>query len=332
MDIISDLLYDIFNQFINPKKRIFFIYLIISIIIAIIWLCFHKKMTLKKSLKKIFNSKILFSKSSKGDYKLFILNQIIMFLISPILLSQLTIATILFYYFHSISWLSAGIYSNYPHLLIIVLFTSTHFFLDDFTKFFVHRCMHKWKLLWALHKVHHSATTLNPMTVFRTHPLEGVIFSFRSSITQAITISIFVFLFGNNVDLVTILGANIFSFFFNIFGANLRHSHISIRYWRWLEYIIISPAQHQVHHSIAVKHYDKNFGVAFAFWDWIFGSHHHSEDIDNLTLGLKKNTEHKTHTLLNLYFSPISEIINILKKKLKKIKEYFEKKFTLRRI
>ena len=98
----------------------------------------------------------------------------------------------------------------------------------------------------------------------------------------------FVFLFGNNVDLVTILGANIFVFLFNIFGSNLRHSHIGIRYWKWLEYFLISPAQHQVHHSISINHHDKNFGAAFAIWDWIFGSLHHSEDTDKLVLGIEK--------------------------------------------
>ena len=65
--------------------------------------------------------------------------------------------------------------------------------LDDFSKFFIHRFMHKWPILWSIHKVHHSATTLTPMTVFRTHPLEGIIFSLRSSTTQAISISSFIF-------------------------------------------------------------------------------------------------------------------------------------------
>ena len=189
-----------------------------------------------------------------------------MILISPLLIAQLTIATFLFYYFHSISWLNANMFANVPSIIIIILFTSFHFIFDDFTKFFVHRCMHKWHILWALHKVHHSATSLTPMTVFRTHPLEAVIFSFRGALTQAITISSFIFLFGKNVDLLTVLGANIFAFIFNILGSNLRHSHIGIKYWKWLEFIVISPAQHQVHHSISKKHYDKNFGVAFAFW------------------------------------------------------------------
>ena len=46
---------------------------------------------------------------------------------------------------------------------------------------------------------------------------------------------------------------------------------------------LISPAQ--LCHSIS-KHYNKNYGAALAIWDWIFGSLHHSEETENLTLGL----------------------------------------------
>ena len=332
MNIISDLFIDIFYQFIDPKKRIFICYLLLSVFIAFLWLVYNKKLSFKKSLKKIFNPKILFSKSSKSDYKIFILNQIIMFLISPLLITQLTIATFLYYYFHSLSWLSIGLFKSTPMMMIIILFTSFLFLLDDFSKFFVHRCMHKWQILWAIHKVHHSATTLTPMTVFRTHPIEGIVFSLRSSFTQAIMISSFVFMFGDNVDLITILGVNIFVFLFNVFGSNLRHSHIGIRYWKWLEYLLISPAQHQIHHSIAKDHHDKNFGAVFAFWDWIFDSLHHSEDTDKLTLGIDKNISENTHNLINIYFKPIIEILGIIKNKFNKFKNYLLRKNILKRI
>ena len=65
-------------------------------------------------------------------------------------------------------------------------------------------------------------------------------------------------------------------------GSNLRHSHVGIQYWKWVEYIFISPAQHQLHHSIAKEHHDKNFGAALAIWDWLFGSLHHSVDFETL--------------------------------------------------
>ena len=330
MNIINDLFVDIFYQFIDPKKRIFICYLLAAIIIAAIWLIYKKKLSVKNSILKIFNSKIIFSKSSKSDYKIFILNQIIMFVISPLLITQLTIATFLFYYFHSLSWLNVGMFKNTSAILVVMLFTIFQFILDDFTKFIVHRCMHKWKILWALHKVHHSATTLTPLTVFRTHPLEGIIFSLRAAFTQGIMISSFIFLFKNNVDLVTVLGVNIFVFMFNILGSNLRHSHIGIRYWKWLEYILISPAQHQIHHSVLYKHHDKNFGAVFAFWDWSFGSLHHSEDTENLKLGLEKNPAINSHSLKNLYLKPIIEILMIINKKIYKFKIYILNKKNIK--
>ena len=320
MEIFSEYLVKIGNQFVDPKKRVFIAYIAISIIIALGWFVINKKLSFKKAIKRIFDKKIFFSKSAKSDYKIFFINQLIMMLISPLLVTQLTIATALYFYFHSIDWLSVGMFKNTLPIIVVISFTSFQFTLDDFSKYIIHRFMHRWPILWSLHKVHHSATILTPMTVFRTHPLEGVIFSLRSSLTQAISISSFIFLFGNSVDLFTILGVNIFVFLFNIFGSNLRHSHIGIRYWRWVEYVFISPAQHQLHHSIAREHHDKNFGAALAIWDWMFGSLHHSVEYETLELGIEKNQKDDTHNLKDLYINPFIEIKNYISRRLKKLK------------
>ena len=325
MDYFFDYTSQITNQFIDPKKRVFLFYILISILIAAAWFMINKKLSLKKTLIKIFDKKIFFSKSAKSDYKIFLINQLIMMIISPFLITQLTIATALYFYFHTIDWLSAGMFVGIAKIYIILSFTIFQFTIDDFSKYIVHRFMHKWPVLWALHKVHHSATVLTPMTVFRTHPLEGIIFSLRSAITQAIGISLFFYLFGNLVSLYTIVGVNVFVFVFNILGSNLRHSHIGIRYWKWLEYIFISPAQHQLHHSIAFEHHDKNFGAALAIWDWLFGSLHHSVEFETLHLGIKKDQKETTHNLRNLYFDPINEIKKHIFNKIKKIKNKFNK-------
>ena len=325
MDYFFDYTSQITNQFIDPKKRVFLFYILISILIATAWFMINKKLSLKKTLIKIFDKKIFFSKSANSDYKIFLINQLIMMIVSPFLITQLTIATALYFYFHTIDWLSAGMFVGIAKIYIILSFTIFQFTIDDFSKYIVHRFMHKWPVLWALHKVHHSATVLTPMTVFRTHPLEGIIFSLRSAITQAIGISMFFYLFGNLVSLYTIVGVNIFVFVFNILGSNLRHSHIGIRYWKWLEYIFISPAQHQLHHSIAFEHHDKNFGAALAIWDWLFGSLHHSVEFETLHLGIKKNQHDATHNLKNLYLDPIHEIKKHIFNKIKKIKNKFNK-------
>ena len=325
MEFFFDIFQNTIDQFTNPKKRVFVLYLFLSILIAGAWLIFHKKKSLKESIKFIFNPKVFFSKSATSDYKVFFINQIIMLLISPHLLTQITIATALYFFFFEINFIEMGLFASSPKYLIVSLFTLAHFVVDDFSKYIVHRWMHNWPFLWALHKVHHSATNLTPMTVFRTHPLEGLVFTLRSAFAQGVTISTFVYLFGGGVDLYTILGANLFVFFFNVFGSNLRHSHIGIRYWKWLEYVLISPAQHHLHHSIAKEHYNKNYGAALAIWDWIFGSLHHSEDTDNLTLGLGTKDDQKKHTLKELYQTPFIESFKFLKK-------YFIKVFLFKKI
>ena len=302
---------DIFHHFVDPKKRVFIGYIVLSVAIAFFWLVFFRKKGLRSAFFKVFDKKILLSGSAISDYKMFLINRVLMLVLSPYLLTQLAVATFFYYSLLSLpvsSFLSS--LNGVPTFIVATLFTVLFFTFDDFTKYWVHRWMHKWPILWALHKVHHSAETLNPITVYRTHPLEGILFSLRGAFSQGIVISMFFFIFGDKVDLVTILGVNFLVFSFHVAGSNLRHSHIDIKYWSWLEKILISPAQHQLHHSLDERHYDKNFGAALAIWDWMFGSLHHSEDIDDLVLGVEDD-DFNPRSIKELYLKPLKEILNI---------------------
>ena len=165
--------------------------------------------------------------------------------------------------------------------------------------------------LWAFHKFHHSAETLTPLTVMRTHPVEGLIFTARSALVQGVSIAVFVFLFGNQVDLLTIFGVNIFVVSFHALGSNLRHSHVSIRYPKAVERVLMSPAQHQLHHSEAERHFDRNFGVALSLWDWIFGSFHHSVS-EKLTFGIGHETARFTRSVWSMYWLPVRDCLHRL--------------------
>ena len=178
------------------------------------------------------------------------------------------------------------------------------FLIDDFSRYVVHRAMHQIPILWAFHKVHHTAEYLTPFTVFRTHPIEGFIFSLRSTLVQAIAISLFVYLFGSKIDLLAIYGVNVFLFIFNVAGANLRHSHIPISYGMHLEKVFISPAQHQIHHSKAPNHHNKNFGVILAVWDWMGSSLCPASEACELEYGLSGIGKKEHHGIRYLYFSP----------------------------
>ena len=307
------------SNFLDPKKRVFLGYLFSGFVIAFFWVLFVKKISFKKSFSYIFDKRIYFAKSAIIDYFLYAINLFVMIIFSPILLSQLTIATVIFEFLHTQDFLIPIENIFVLSAIIPFAFTLCYFVVDDFSKFLVHMLMHKIPFLWCFHKVHHSAEVLTPITVFRTHPVEGLIFVLRNAITQGSVIGLFYFVTNGTIDLVTVLGANIFSFFFHFLGSNLRHSHINISYWRWLEHLLISPAQHQIHHSVKKDHHDKNFGVTFSFWDLIFGSLVFSKINQQIKYGLNKKDNYIKYNLFQIYIFPIRESLNILIKIFKKI-------------
>ncbi|ODS23252.1 hypothetical protein AB835_09860 [Candidatus Endobugula sertula] len=320
--MITDLITDLLNTFFNPEKRVFVGYLLSATLLALSWLMWIERQGLQASLKKIFSLSIWWSTSAKADYKIFFINKMVLILLSPLLITQLTVATLIFYQWHEWFPSRPQWFVSWPDWLIAVMFTSSYFLLDDFMRFYVHRLLHQWSLLWAFHKVHHTAQTLTPFTVFRTHPVELVIFSLRSIFVQALAIGSFVFFVGEKVDLITVLGANAIIFVFNLLGSNIRHSHIAIHYWKPLEKIFISPAQHQIHHSLKACHHNKNYGVVLAVWDYFTGTHHHSEKNQLLVFGVNEPSVEpdQLHSLWGMYGVPVSAFFvslnNIVKKML----------------
>ena len=311
LEFPHDYFLSLFNEVANPQKRVFAGYLFTAAAIAMLWLCVVEKTAPKTAVKKIFDKRIWFSKSSKADFKLLLLNRIILSAGAVAVVTQVTISTFLYECLSSQDFVQPLLFYSTPASLVAALFTICFFLFDDFSRFFVHRLMHKVPLLWSFHQVHHSAETMTPFTIFRTHPVEGVIFLLRTSVVQGVVISLFIYLFGNKVDLITVFGASVGVVLFHSLGSNLRHSHIKIRYPKFVELILISPGQHQIQHSVEQQHYDKNFGVALAIWDLMFGSLAFSEKKEH-KFGL--NTKFgKKQNLLHLYFYPFKSASHFLK-------------------
>jgi sterol desaturase/sphingolipid hydroxylase (fatty acid hydroxylase superfamily) len=147
----------------------------------------------------------------------------------------------------------------------------TTFIVDDFSRFFTHYLFHKMPFLWKLHKVHHSATVLTPITLHRSHPVESVIMFFRNIITYALMTALFIYLYRSNISGYEILGVNAIGITFNFALSNLRHSPVPISFGKF-EKIFISPLQHQLHHSSNKAHYNKNYGICLSLWDQLFKS------------------------------------------------------------
>jgi len=146
------------------------------------------------------------------------------------------------------------------------------FLAADVTLYWYHRLHHDRPVLWSIHALHHSAEEMSPITAFRHHPLYSILgvlfFAVLVGLAQGLAVS----LITGSVDVATIAGTNLFGAILNLGTANLRHSHIWLRYPNWLEHILISPAQHQAHHSVEPRHYNRNYGEVLAIWDWMFGT------------------------------------------------------------
>ena len=302
LELFNDYFLSLLNEVTSPQKRVFVGYLLCAVAIALVWLCLVEKHSPKMAVKKIFDKDIWFSQSSLADFKIILINRIIMSAGAAAIVSQLTISKLLFDLLHGQTLIQPLAFHASSAGMVAILFTTSFFIFDDFSRFFVHRLMHKTPVLWAFHQVHHSAETMTPFTIFRTHPVEGLIFILRTSIVQGVVISVFIFLFGSKVDLVTVFGASVGVVIFHSLGSNLRHSHIKIRYPKILEHVFISPGQHQIHHSTEKKHFDKNFGVAFAIWDLMFGSLAFSEKASH-KFGLKTEFGSK-QGVTHLYIEP----------------------------
>ena len=289
------------EYFINANKRIYFLYLISSALIAFLYLHFNKK-----EKRIIFTKKLWLHPSAKLDYiYFFISNFIKILLIYPIVISAKTVAfstsIFLMDYFGYIR-----LHTSYE--LVIFYYTISIFIFSDFTRYLTHRLLHLIPFLWQFHKVHHSAKVLTPFTFYRVHPVENILFGFRYSLSIGFITGIFVYLFAGMIDIYSILGVNIFVFIFSLCASNLRHSHIKIRYPSFLEKVLISPYMHQIHHS--TKYYNKNFGGYLAIWDYIFSSIQLSKDIKKIHFGLKNKDEFSS--ISKLLFQPF---ITILKKR-----------------
>ena len=294
------------------SKRVFLGYLLSAAILAIIWLMWQRKLNFMAAVGWLFRRETWWSRSSKSDYRLMLINQPLMLLLSPLLLSKLVLATSIFY---SLSdWVVRPLWSSdISAFWVSVLFTACLFVVDDASRYYLHRLMHRWPALWAFHRVHHTAESLTPFTVFRTHPVEGVLFGLRSALVQGFLIGVFVFLFYDRVTLLSVLGANVFTAALNLLGSNLRHSPVPISYGKTLESWLISPAQHQIHHSQAREHWNKNFGAFIAVWDRLGNTLEYGSNTQDLTYGLS-HQKPQEHQLVTLYWQPFKHCWRCLRR------------------
>jgi sterol desaturase/sphingolipid hydroxylase (fatty acid hydroxylase superfamily) len=135
-----------------------------------------------------------------------------------------------------------------------------------------HYLSHRIPMLWDFHKVHHTAEVLSPLTNFRVHPVDSVVFANILGIFLGITGGVLSYLqLGSPLE---VGGTNLILVAFYFLTVHLQHSNVWIPATGALGRVLLSPAHHQIHHSDNPIHFDKNFGSCLSVWDWLFGTLH----------------------------------------------------------
>jgi len=88
--------------------------------------------------------------------------------------------------------------------------------------------------------------------------------------------------------------ANVVTFY------HLRHSHVPMGFGA-LERLLVSPAQHQLHHSVDPRHYGSNLGGVLACWDRMFGTWRRAETGTVLRFGLPAAEQAQYRSVTQLY-------------------------------
>lgn len=175
--------------------------------------------------------------------------------------------------------------------------------LTDLIWYWYHRLGHEVNLFWAAHIVHHHSEEFNYTVSARITTLQALV---RNVFWALLPLAGF-----HPTMVMTILIVHgTYSFF--------THTQI-IGKLGWLEYLLITPSHHGVHHASNEKYLNKNYGDLFVFWDKLFGTFQREEEkpVYGLTHPLKSHSflwQH-FHYFLELHYAAAHQhgVVNKLK-------------------
>lgn len=159
-----------------------------------------------------------------------------------------------------------------PQWLLRALVTVVGFLAFEFGYWFDHYLKHRIPALWEMHKTHHTAERLTPLTVWRVHPLDSLMFTNVVALCVGASCGVLAFALGEHVSAFGVDGANVILVLFFFTFVHLQHSEVWLPLRGVWGRLLMSPAHHQIHHSIDPAHYNSNMGNALAIYDWLFGT------------------------------------------------------------
>lgn len=159
----------------------------------------------------------------------------------------------------------------------------------ELTYWIWHFLAHRVRLFWCLHSPHHAPVEMN-LTVAWVH------FFAEGYYTAAIQVPLLM-IFGVSPEMVAIILV-----IDGTWGTFIHTGEDGFKNGRfgWLEYFLITPSHHRVHHAKNPLYLDTNFCVLLPFWDWLFGTLQTEKPEEKIEYGITRETN--ATSFIDMYF------------------------------
>ena len=133
--------------------------------------------------------------------------------------------------------------------------------LDLIGAYFANWSEHKIKVLWGFHLIHHTDHEVDTTTANRHHPMESVV---RFGFTL-----LAVWVTGASVGIIMLYQS------LSVVLSQFNHANILLpkQLNQWVQWFVVTPNMHQIHHHHQLPYTDANYGNIFSIWDRIFGTY-----------------------------------------------------------
>jgi sterol desaturase/sphingolipid hydroxylase (fatty acid hydroxylase superfamily) len=140
-----------------------------------------------------------------------------------------------------------------------------YYVVGDFGAYWMHRFMHS-KPVWRVHKWHHSPTTMYWLAGYRASLLQQTLFNLP-------------WIFAYSVFVMPPWWMYLAVLSSHMLLNDWMHMNVT---WRsnWLEWILVTPRYHHIHHSDNPVYANANYGVTFTIWDRLFGTYADPEQVE----------------------------------------------------
>jgi sterol desaturase/sphingolipid hydroxylase (fatty acid hydroxylase superfamily) len=170
----------------------------------------------------------------------------------------------------------------------------------DLCAYLAHVLLHKSRLGWRFHRVHHSEKEVDVTTAFRQHPGE--------TLWRVLWQLAGIVVFGIPLWMVVIY------LMLSSLNAQLEHANIktNARLDWLLRFVFVTPDMHKAHHSRRQPETDSNYANIFSIWDRLFNTYTARINFRELRYGLDGFDEAAKQSLLGLLKTPFVSCIGLL--------------------